>query len=708
MTDWLRLAQSAAHRAGRLLLVTATIAALLSALLVSAALAQGGTTRKLKIGDTVTGTLDPKTFAQVYTFDASTGNVVTIVATSKAQGLTLALLLTNAAGETLNQVADLTKPEAAIRNFALPASGAYYITVVRGNGAGGQEQGQFELALTGGQAILDLKDGLSVALTWNSADDLDLEVRNPTGDAVFFRNPNGASGGRLSANVNNGCQNTIAENPTETVAWPGGNIAAGSYEVIAYYNKACTQPAVAANFALVITVNGKAQDPIRGTLNAGQQFVASFVLAAPEQVTIRPGTVDPNVVNLVSLNPFVSKIQSPVALGTRTSVDGFLDHTNPADVYSFNGTRNQPLTVELIARSGGSLDTLLVLFGPNGNIVEVNDDATSDTRNSRIAIRLLPETGRYVVVVTRFGLVFGGTEGSYTLALGGQRLASVPTLTLAPTAAPPTPTSPANPGLPQGNIEIALRWGNRSDVRLLVRDPQGRSLFADVTSIADGGTLARQDNLACKNTTTSPQTYVFWPVGRVPTGTYEVQVWLENLCNEISASDYTLKITVNGKEIHTQTDRPAKDHYVVSFTVNSAGEGTVGAGGVFVKSFTADIGDISTQLAGAASLTAGRPVNGTIDSNAPFVIYTLDAKARDRIRVSMRATRPNLDPFMFLLDSNGAQLAENDDVDATNRNSRIDQTIPVDGTYVVVASRYGAKFGGTSGTFEISLTVLNR
>src|SRR5438552_1817511 len=64
--------------------------------------AQDGTgTNVIGMGQTVTGTLDAKTFARVYTFTANDGDTVTLTATSKSSGLFLAMLLSGPDGNAL-------------------------------------------------------------------------------------------------------------------------------------------------------------------------------------------------------------------------------------------------------------------------------------------------------------------------------------------------------------------------------------------------------------------------------------------------------------------------------------------------------------------------------------------------------------------------------------------------------------------------------
>jgi hypothetical protein len=62
-----------------------------------------------------------------------------------------------------------------------------------------------------------------------------------------------------------------------------------------------------------------------------------------------------------------------------------------------------------------SLGSYLGLIDPNDEVIAEDDDSAGGT-NAQISIRL-PESGTYVIVVTRNGLDQGTTEGSYTLDL---------------------------------------------------------------------------------------------------------------------------------------------------------------------------------------------------------------------------------------------------------------------------------------------------
>jgi hypothetical protein len=169
------------------------------------------------------------------------------------------------------------------------------------------------------------------------------------------------------------------------------------------------------------------------------------------------------------------------------------------------------------------------LIGPDGNVVASNDDAGPATRNSEIVNLTLPE-GRYTILATRFALSIGGTEGNYTLSINTTGRV-VPTTV--PVAGAATPTVATGTGLPTGFIQVTLIWNTNSDLRLLIRDPNGVSVFSDNRVPDNSGILDRLGNFKCENTTTTPLTYAYWPTNIRISGTYEVGVWMQDLCNEI-------------------------------------------------------------------------------------------------------------------------------------------------------------------------------
>ena len=83
-----------------------------------------------------------------------------------------------------------------------------------------------------------------------------------------------------------------------------------------------------------------------------------------------------------------------------------------------------------------------------------------------------------------------------------------------------------------------------------------------------------------------------------------------------------------------------------------------------------------------------------MDSYARSYTFTLTAATH----VVINLTSPE-DPYLFLLDTNGAVVHENDNVTTRNLNSRIDETLAA-GTYTIEATTY---FPARAGTFHLSI-----
>ncbi|MEO8393257.1 MAG: DVUA0089 family protein [Chloroflexota bacterium] len=69
--------------------------------------------------------------------------------------------------------------------------------------------------------------------------------------------------------------------------------------------------------------------------------------------------------------------------------------------------------------------------------------------------------------------------------------------------------------------------------------------------------------------------------------------------------------------------------------------------------------------------------------------WTYAGKANEQIVIEVEAVDAKLDPHLYLYDPNGKLIAENDDIDgSTNRNSRIDMTLPSAGSYTIRVSAF--------------------
>lgn len=94
------------------------------------------------------------------------------------------------------------------------------------------------------------------------------------------------------------------------------------------------------------------------------------------------------------------------------TLSGKILPNNDIDGYFFEGTEGQRATLTM-NRQGGSLDSYLLLYGPDGNLL-ITDDDSGEGVNAAISDFALGETGLYHVVAKSFG---GGSGGSYKLRL---------------------------------------------------------------------------------------------------------------------------------------------------------------------------------------------------------------------------------------------------------------------------------------------------
>ncbi len=674
--------------------------------------------RVLEPGATVTGTLDSANVIRVYTLTGVADQAVTLTA-ENTLGVPLVLVLTDASGAPLVQVVDNDVDGLLTLETTLPADGTYYVTIFKSGGIGSIATLNFTLTLADtGEATPEATaapetavtpeaspevttvdtpafgqvanvTGLQVALTWNSTDDLDLEIRDPIGGSLYWETPTVASGGALTANINQGCQVTTANAPTETASWLPGGVPVGSYEVLVYYQEACdgNNPA---SFVLSPVVNGAPLAPVQGTLLPGQVFVTSLVVDAGGQATLsgQSGVVDVNSLPA----PAGELLAAAEPISPNTSVSGTITSQNVYDAYSFEAQANDLVTVAMDANSG-SLDTFLALLDSTGTIVSLNDDSAQGITNSLINGVLLPTSGRYTIVATRYGKGIGGTEGTYTLTFSTQA-SNLPEQFAA---------------LPRGSLEVRALWYTNADLQLLVRDSSGEAIFDDNPDSRSGGVLGANGNVNCTQQSDADASfsYIYWPQNIQPrVGSYEVELWYQADCNDTRPVQANLFISFNGTEVYsTTTQIIPNERFLTSFTIGADGRAVPSEGGIIRGVETLNY---AGEVAGAPTLVPGSPGTGSITPDNKFDVYTFDGTAGQTASIAMNATSGTLDTTLYLIGPSGLLLAENDDVDpGVNKNSLIANfTLPETGQYIIIATHFGALYGGTIGTYTLTLTLV--
>jgi hypothetical protein len=242
----------------------------------------------------------------------------------------------------------------------------------------------------------------------------------------------------------------------------------------------------------------------------------------------------------------------------------------------------------------------------------------------------------------------------------------------------------------------------------LVRDPAGDSVFDDIPRINSGGALAALGNVNCRVSEGTPFSYTYWPLERQPRpGVYEVEVWFQQDCGDPTPVTFSLYVTFNGRQILRATEAPVlNERFLTSFTINPDSTTTPSDGGIIRGVETLDF---RPEIPTAPPVSPGVATAGSITQDNKFDVYSYNGAANSSVTISLNATSGTLDTTLYLISPSGQLIAENDDaVPGENTNSLIaDFTLPEDGQYAIIVTHYGALYGGTTGTYTLTLTELN-
>lgn len=116
---------------------------------------------------------------------------------------------------------------------------------------------------------------VQITLTWDSEDDLDLHVIDPSGEEIYYSNTSSLSGGQLDRD--NQCSDFILGQP-ENVFWPVGSAPSGSYQVSVHYYGSCVQDHTVPWTVRIVT-SGQVQTYSGAVSSSGeQQTVTTFTI----------------------------------------------------------------------------------------------------------------------------------------------------------------------------------------------------------------------------------------------------------------------------------------------------------------------------------------------------------------------------------------------------------------------------------------------
>jgi hypothetical protein len=661
---------------------------------------------------TTTGLLSTDNVADIFSFQGTADTGVSIVASSS--DTSLGILLSDSNGNTLSEALASSDGELSIE-APIPQSGLYLITIFTASNEGGV----YEINLSVTDAIttstdapqsdeiitslpapsdLLLNNGMEVRLQWADAVDLNLEVRDPNGNTLYFDSRTSPIGGSFGFDANGVCD-VISNTPTETATWQPGFVPTGSYEILIFYRQSCEDVAQAVPFSLTVTINGKVMPVINAAIapppstNSDSVYLANFVIVDEDTASLNDGGAYPDT----ALNqlPATNISANTVSIQRDVPIQGAIFEEQDFVVYAFTAEANEVVSVTMTAISR-NLDTLLQLVDPNGNLLAVNDDAANTTNSSITNVRIL-QSGTYLLVATRYGKGFGGTEGEFQLVVT-ESSAALPDAAL------------AGFNLPEGDIQVYLTWDTGADLQLLVRDPVGQSVYDDNPRVTSGGLLAANGNVGCQQAEGVPVSYIYWPSGLLRPGTYEVDVWYESTCLDTNPTEFTLTVVVGAQVVSVERHIPAiGDHFVTTFTVGTDGTTETGLGGLTNAGITLDLIQNEERL----PIVANVPVQGSITLDNAMDVYVFEGTAGQVVTISLEALAGGtLDANLFLLSAAGVTLRNNDDADpaqVTGVDGRTTDSLisgfvlPADGQYLIVASRFGTIYGGTIGAYQLTV-----
>lgn len=332
------------------------------------------------------------------------------------------------------------------------------------------------------------------------------------------------------------------------------------------------------------------------------------------------------------------------------SIRGQLDDANPRDVYFLDGLRGEVIGFELNAING-DLDPVLNVFDETGELALWHDDSAGGLGVQTDLT--IARSGRYFIIVGRFGTQLGNSAGEYMLRLNRKGVLSERGSTLR-----------------YGDSVIGTISDVSPEVYYTFQAQQGDILT--ISMLRSSGSLD--------------------PYLQVVDG--ERFVIAQN-------DDQTGADTRNAQIDALIIARSGTYIIVATRYDNSAGSF------VLTLEETAGSGSGSTRLA-PLPLVYGESATGSLDNQQVARYYSFAAQAGDLVTIDLeRGGSGDLDAYVTLADSDFQSLIEDDD-SGEGQNARIaDYRIPADGRYHIIATRFEGATGATRGEYRLALDRLD-
>lgn len=144
---------------------------------------------------------------------------------------------------------------------------------------------------------------------------------------------------------------------------------------------------------------------------------------------------------------------------------------------------------------------------------------------------------------------------------------------------------------------------------------------------------------------------------------------------------------------------PKSDRFIIVVSRFGYGLGTT------TGNYKLSISRIGVSSASGSALRYGDTVINQITGMSPQIYYSFRAERGDILNVSMQRISGNLDPYLQIVNSSAFVIADNDDLPESGSLDAAVQGLVIeqDGTYVIIASRFGQAAGDSTGGFYLTL-----
>ncbi len=364
------------------------------------------------------------------------------------------------------------------------------------------------------------------------------------------------------------------------------------------------------------------------------------------------------------------------------TVTGNIRDDNPAVAYEFNAQAGDIVTITMNS-TVGNLDPYLVLNAPDGEQITLNDDdPQNDTLNAAIRNVTIPEDGDYVIIATRYGGDDNPSTGRYALTIEQ----SVPIVAT-------------------GQLEYGQRVIDTLDDTMFAIEYSFEASVGDVVNIQMNATTGNLDTLllllneegdeVTRNDDDSDSTGFnsFIRNFIMPSaGTYTIIATRFNEQVGTTTGEFELILTEgrDNVEVVQQSNTPLPPPPT---PIDNTGQ-------------QANLPLFEPQnIAGTVEI--GGEISGSIPVDNGRLLYQFTGEAGQTVTIFMESVTSDLDPLIILLGPSGREIARNDDTNFSsgNLNSTIDNiTLPIDGDYFIVASRFQQQFGSGFGNFFLNVS----